>query len=240
LNAPDATIHRRISASQQWAYIAIFALSIALAAGGRWLIYKYDLHSAQRAYTENFRNTVEPQFKEPFYGISAQIDLQKWFSGGAEDVVAKANLVALNETISLTLQPKSTGYDCSPSNITQYQVLLDAPGFTTDIIGASLRSRKALIDPVCSVSKVPPPAAPSWRWNLTATQPGDHVITILFEALGKNQQLYESRLVDIPVTIPKPPEPFSAYVGVGSGIVTILAGLFGLWTSWQSRPHPSA
>jgi hypothetical protein len=239
LNSTDARLHRN-SASRWLAYLAIFALFIALAAGARWAIYEYDLYSAQRAYAENFNTNVEPVFRQPLYGISAEIDLQKWFSGGAEDIVTKADLVALNETISLTLQPQSTGYDCGASNIAQYQVLLDAPGFTTEIIGASIRSRQALIDPVCSVSKVPPPAPPSWRWNLTATQPGDHVITILFEAIDKNQQLYQSRLVDIPVTIPQPPESFSAYVGIGSGFVTILAGLFSLWTSCQTRPDNSS
>jgi hypothetical protein len=237
VTAPHVTFRRRGSASQRWSYVALIALFIALAAAARWAIYEYDLKQAQQAYKTNFKTTVETQLTQPFYGISVQIDLLKWFSGGYQDIVESASSVALNETISLTLQPQSTGNDCSSSNIDEYEVLLDAPGFATEIIGDSVRSRQALLAPVCSVSKEAPPAAPPWRWNLTASQPGDHVITVLFEALDKNKQLVESRVINIPVSVPAPPESFSAYVGIGSGIVTILATLFGFWESLRNKPR---
>jgi hypothetical protein len=240
MTAPHVTLHRADSASQRWSYVALIALFIALAAAARWGIYDYNLRQAQQAYSKNFKNTVETQLTQPFYGISAQIDLQKWFSGGSQDIVGSANLVALNETISLTLLPQSTGSDCSSSsNINEYEVVLDAPGFTFEIIGDSVRSRQALLAPVCSVSKEAPPAAPPWRWNLTANQSGDHVITVLFEALDKNKQLVESRVINIPVSVPAPPESFSAYVGVGSGIVAILATLFKVWESLRGKPRRS-
>jgi hypothetical protein len=239
VTTPHVTVHRDDPASQRWVFVALVALFIAIAAAARWVTYEYDLNQAQQAYRKNFRTTVETQLTQPFYGISAQIDLQKWFSGGSQDIVESANLVALNETISLTLQPQSTGNDCSSSNINEYKVVLDAPGFMTDIIGDSVRSRQALLAPVCSVSKEAPPTASPWRWNLTANQPGDHVITVLFQALDKNSQLVESRVINIPVSVPTPPESISAYIGIGSGIITILAALFGFWEKLRSKPRGS-
>jgi hypothetical protein len=237
VTAPQVPVHHHGLGSQRWSYVALIGLFIALAAAARWGIYEYDLKQAQQAYRKNFNRTVETQLTQPFYGISAQIDLLRWFSGGYQHIVESASSVALNETISLTLQPQSTGDDCSPSKIYEYEVSLDAPGFTFEIIGDPVRSRQALLAPVCSVSKEAPPLAPPWRWNLTASEPGDHVITVLFQALDKNKQLVESRVIDIPVSVPAPPESFSAYVGVGGGIVTILATLFGFWENLRDKPR---
>ena len=68
-----------------------------------------------------------------------------------------------------------------------------------------------------------------------ATQPGDHVITLLLLALDKNRSIIDSREVDIPVSIPQPPS-LSSDIGIISVILTIITGVIGLWEKYRKKP----
>jgi len=109
--------------------------------------------------------------------------------------------IDLYETITLTLQPLTTGAGCSTSAVSSYAVLLDAPGFTVDRIGAAERTREALLAPSCSLAAQAPLAPAPWRWNLMPTLPGNHVITLVLQALDKHGAVLNTREDDIPVIV---------------------------------------
>jgi hypothetical protein len=69
-----------------------------------------------------------------------------------------------------------------------------------------------------------------------ATQPGNHVVTLLMQALDKSGTVVDSREVDIPVFVPTPPQPFAANIGLISVLVTIVTGLIGVWERFKSKP----
>jgi hypothetical protein len=143
-----------------WFIVAAIAASVTIAAGLlQWMTYQRDLKAAAQAYRFNH---VEVVLTQPsFDGISTQIEGDRWLPTGPSDIVKNPDSIALYDTITLKLRALPTGSDCSPSNIVAYQVLVDAPGFTVDKIGDSLRSRKMLLASACSLAaKAPPPAEP--------------------------------------------------------------------------------
>ena len=154
---------------------------------------------------------------------------------GPSDIVKNPKSIALYDTITLKLHALPTGSDCSPSDIVAYEVLVDAPGFTVDKIGDALRSRKTLLASACSLSPKAPPSAEPWRWNLMATTPGNHVVTLLMQALDKNNNVVDSREVDIPVFVPTPPQTLAANIGLISVLVTIVSGMIGLWQRYKGK-----
>ncbi len=228
----------KATASRAWFIVAGLAAFVAISAGVlQWLNYQKDLKNAAQAYRFSH---VEVVLNQPsFDGISTQIEGDKWLPTGPSDIVKNPDSIALYDTITLKLKPLATGADCSPSNIDAYQVLLDAPGFTVDKIGNTARSRAMLLAPACSLAKKAPPPAEPWRWNLMATQPGNHVVTLLMQALDKSGTVVDSREVDIPVFVPTPPEPFAANIGLISVLVTIVTGLIGVWERFKSKPSPT-
>lgn len=152
--------------SRAWFIVAAVAAFVALSAGVlQWVNYHNDLKNAAQAYRFSH---VEVVLNQPaFQGISTQIEGDKWLPSGPTDIVKNPESISLYDTITLKLKPLATGADCSPSDVVAYQVLLDAPGFTVDKIGDTVRSRQMVLAPACSVAKkVPPPAEP-WRWNLS-------------------------------------------------------------------------
>jgi hypothetical protein len=221
--------------ARTWFAITAIAASFALAGGWNWWTYQQKLQAAAKAY--RFKHVEISLTQPPFRGLSTQIGGQKWLTDGPQDIVSDPQPIALNETISLELTPLTTGTSCSPSDITAYEVDVNAPGFTVDGIGDALKSRPALIAPACSLSQTPPPPVPPWRWNLLADQPGDQVITLVLQALDKNGQVVELREVDIPVFVPTPPEPASGYIGAAGVVISILATCIGLWEKFRRKPY---
>jgi hypothetical protein len=61
---------------------------------------------------------------------SAQIDGLKYSLAEQKDIVKQPDSIKLDETISLSLRPLATGAGCSPSNVDNYRVVLDAPAIT--------------------------------------------------------------------------------------------------------------
>ena len=234
MNATPAPPHQRHSSSRTWFVVAAVAAVVTLAAGVQWWSYQRDLNAAAQAY--RFKTVEIALTQPPFNGISTQIDGNKWLPSGPQDIVRNPESIALYETITLALRPLTTGTGCAPSNIDGYQVLVDAPGFMVDKIGDATRSRQALIAPECNLSPKPPPPAPAWRWNLMATEPGNHVITLVLQALDRDQRVVDSREVDIPVVVPTPPQSLSANIGLMGVIITIASGLIGLWERFRRKP----
>ena len=221
--------------SRAWFIVAGLAAFVAIAAGVvQWVNYQRDLRDAAQAYRFSH---VEVVLNQPsFDGISTQIEGDKWLPTGPSDIVKNPESISLYDTITLKLKPLATGADCSASDIVSYQVLLDAPGFTVDKIGDNLRSRRMLLAPACSLAKKAPPAAEPWRWNLMATQPGNHVVTLLMQALDKGGTVVDSREVDIPVFVPTPPQSAAANIGLISVLVTIVTALIGVWERFRPKP----
>jgi hypothetical protein len=199
----------------------------------QWLGYER-LREANQAYRFTHADIVLTQ--PPFNSISTQIRVDKWLPDGPQDIIKDPAPIALYDTIRLTLQPLSTGSQCSPSNIVSYEVLADAPGFTIDRIGDALRPRAAVLAPACSLAAKAPPAAAPWRWNLMAIQPGNHVVTLLLLALDKNHNVVDSREADIPLFVPSAPQSFAANVGLVSVFITIVTALIGLWERFRPKP----
>ncbi|MGC1381220.1 MAG: hypothetical protein WA814_09410 [Candidatus Baltobacteraceae bacterium] len=221
--------------SRAWFIVAAVAAIVALGAGAlQWVGYQKDLRDAAQAY--RFKHVEVVLNQPPFGGISTQIEGEKWLPSGPSDIVKDPESISLYDTITLKLQPLAMGADCSPSDIAAYQVLLDAPGFTVDKLGDALRSRQTLLAPACSVSRKAPPPAEPWRWNLMATQPGNHVVTLLMQALDKNRTVIDSREVDIPVFVPTPPQTLASNIGLISVLVTIVTALIGLWERFRPKP----
>jgi hypothetical protein len=226
--------HPRAGAARAWFIVAGIAAAIAIVAVVQWWSYQRELKTAAQAY--RFSHVEVLLTQPPFNGISTQIEGDRWLSDGPQDIVRNPESIALYDTITLKLQPWPTGSSgCSASNIVSYDVLVDAPGFTVDKLGDTSRSRAALLAPACSVAVSAPPSATPWRWNLMATQPGNHVVTLLLLARDKNQSIVDSREVDIPVFVPTPPQTLGADIGVISVIVTVLATLVGLWQRFRPR-----
>jgi hypothetical protein len=230
---PIGAPSRRSSSARVWFLIAAVAAIVTLAAGAQWWSYQQELRNAAQAY--RFKTVEVALTQPPFNGISTQIDGDKWLPDGPKDIVKDPESIALYETITFTLRPLTTGTGCSASNIDSYQVLVDAPGFTVDKIGDAVRSRQMLLAPICDLSAKAPPPAPAWRWNLMANVPGNHVITLVLQALDRNGSVVDSREVDIPVFVPAPPQPLSANIGILGVIVTIATGLIGLWERFRKR-----
>lgn len=229
--------HPRLPSSRVWFVIAVVAAAVTLVAGAQWWRYESALSDAARDYRFN---TVEVGLTQPpFDGIVTQIDGDKWLPDGPRDIVRDPESIALYETITLTLKPLTTGSGCSNSPIDSYQVLVDAPGFTVDKIGDATRSRQMLLAPQCDLSSKEPPPAPAWRWNLMANLPGNHVITLVLQAMDKNSHVLDSREVDIPVVVPEPPQPLSANIGLIGAVVTVATGMIGLWERFKRKPPPS-
>jgi hypothetical protein len=234
---PIVAPSRRSSSARIWFLIAAVASIVTLAAVAQGWSYQKGLRDAEiRAQAYRFKNVEVALNQPPFNGISTQINVDRWLPEGPRDIVRDPESIALNETITLGLQPLITGTGCSPSNVDSYNVLVDAPGFAVDKIGDAIRSREMLLAPICSLSTNPPPPAPAWRWNLMATVPGNHVITLMLQALDKNESVVDSREVDIPVIVPDPPQPLSVNIGIVGGVVTIATGLIGLWERFRKRP----
>lgn len=224
--------------SRVWFIVAAIAAVVTVAAGAlQWYTYQKDLNDAAKAYRFNH---VEVVLTQPsFDGISTQIEGDRWLPNGPSDIVKNPESIALYDTITLKLHALPTGSDCSSSNIVAYQVLLDAPGFTVDKIGDALRSRKMLLASACSLSSKAPPAAEPWRWNLMATTPGNHVVTLLMQALDNNKNVIDSREVDIPVFVPTPPQTLAANIGLISVLVTIVTAMIGLWERYRPKSADS-
>jgi hypothetical protein len=221
----------RPPSSRVWFIVAGLAAVVALIAGAQWWSYEKALNDAAKAYRFN---VVEVGLTQPaFNGITTQISGDRYLSDGPEDIVADPKPIALYETITLKLSALNTGAGCAPSNIQAFAVLVDAPGFTVDRIGDASRSRQMILGPQCSLSATPPTAAPPWRWNLMPTTPGNHVITLVLQALDKSQRVIDSREVDIPVFVPTPPEPFSTYFGLLGVVVTVITALIGFWEKFR-------
>jgi hypothetical protein len=213
--------------SRMWFIVASLAAVITAIAWGHWWQYQRESRAAAQALAFN---KVEIQLTQPaFAGITAQIDGLKYSLAEQKDIVKQPDSIKLDETISFSLRPLATGAGCSPSNIDNYRVVLDAPAFTVDPIGDGSRSRGFLIAASCDLSPQPPPVPAPWRWNLLATRAGNHLITLSLQALDKNGQVVESRVVDIPVTILAQPQSLSTVIGVFGGVVAIVTGLIGLW-----------
>ena len=68
-----------------------------------------------------------------------------------------------------------------------------------------------------------------------AVQPGNHVVTLLMEALDKNESVIDSREVDIPVFVPTPPQTLASDIGLISVVVTILTAMIGLWERFRPK-----
>lgn len=228
---PNPNLHAR--SSRIWFVIAAIAGLIALVAAFQWWKYQADLRAAAQAYRFNHVEVVLTQ--PPFNGLSTQIEGDRWLPDGPRDIVKNPESIALWDTITLKLEPLPTGSGCSSSNVAGYEVLVDAPGFTVDKLGDALRSRATLIAPACSLAATAPPAAQPWRWNLMATEPGNHVVTLLMLAVDKKQNVVDSREVDVPVFVPNPPQPIAADIGLMSVIVTIATGTIGLWERLRAK-----
>ena len=224
--------------SRAWFIVAAVAAFVALSAGVlQWVNYQKDLKNAAQAYRFSH---VEVVLNQPaFQGLTTQIEGDKWLPSGPTDIVKNPESISLYDTITLKLKPLATGADCSPSDVVSYQVLLDAPGFTVDKIGETVRSRQMVLAPACSLAKKAPPPAEPWRWNLMATQSGNHVVTLLMQALDKSGTVIDSREVDIPIFVPTPPQGLGASVGLISVLVTILTALIGLWERFRGKPAGS-
>lgn len=220
------------SSARIWFAIAIIAAIVSAAVYVQWWNYKQELKLAAIRF-----NSVEVALTQPpFDDITTQIDSQTFLPEGPQDVLEHPESIALYETITLGLRPLATGTSCARSNIDAYQVLVDAPGFTVDKIGDATRSRQALLAQECSLGAKAPPPTPAWRWNLMATRPGNHVITLVFQALDKQQHVVDSRVVDIPIVVPAPPEPLSANIALVGVVISITTGLVGLWEHFRNRP----
>ncbi len=224
----------RRSSSRIWFAIAAIAAIVAGIVGVRWWLYDRDIQLAAKAY--RFNSVEIALTQPPFNDITTQIDGSKWLPNGPQDIVKDPESIALYETITLALRPLTTGTGCSGSTIVAYQVLVDAPGFTVDRIGDAARTRQTLLAPECSLGAKAPPPAPPWRWNLMATEPGNHVITMVLQALDRQQHVVDSREVDIPVFVPTPPEPISSNIGLIGIVVSITTGLVGLWERFRKTP----
>jgi hypothetical protein len=234
VSAEPEDAHQSARSGRVWFIVAGVAAVITLIACFQWWKYQAALRAAAQAYRFNHVEIVLTQ--PPFNGISTQIEGDKWLPDGPKDIVKDPESIALYDTITLKLQPLPTGPDCSASNIHAYDVQVDAPGFTVDTIGGTLRSRTMLVAPACSLASKAPPAPEPWRWNLMATEPGNHVVTLLLLAMDKNQDVIDSREVDVPVFVPNPPEPLTAYIGFISILVTIVTGIIGLWERFRPKP----
>jgi hypothetical protein len=68
-----------------------------------------------------------------------------------------------------------------------------------------------------------------------ATTPGNHVVTLLMQALDNNRNVVDSREVDIPVFVPIPPQTLATNVGLISVLVTIVTALIGIWERYRVR-----
>lgn len=231
MSASAVTPHARSSA-RIWFAIAIIAAMVAAAVGVQWWNYERQIKLAAIRF-----NSVELALTQPpFDDITTQIDSQTFLPDGPRDVLQHPEAIALYETITLGLRPLATGTSCASSNIDAYQISVDAPGFTVDKIGDAIRSRQALLAQACSLGAKAPPPTPAWRWNLMATRPGNHVITLVFQALDKQQHVVDSRVVDIPIVVPAPPEGLSANIALIGVVISITTGLVGLWERLRSRP----
>ncbi len=234
MSAREPVTRPKAPPSRVWFIVASIAAVVTIAAGVlQWVAYQKDLNAAAQAYRFNH---VEVVLTQPsFDGISTQIEGDRWLPTGPSDIVKNPKSIALYDTITLKLHALPTGSDCSPSDIVAYEVLVDAPGFTVDKIGDALRSRKTLLASACSLSPKAPPSAEPWRWNLMATTPGNHVVTLLMQALDKNNNVVDSREVDIPVFVPTPPQTLAANIGLISVLVTIVSGMIGLWQRYKGK-----
>lgn len=233
MNAAVAAAHPKARSSRVWFLAAAVAALVAIVAWWQWWSYQNDLQAAAKAYRFKYVEVVLTQ--PPFEGIATQIEGDKWLADGPRDIVREPDPIALYDTITLKLEPLTTGTQCAPSNILTYDVVVDAPGFTVDNLGNAARSRADLLAPACSLAAKPPPSPAPWRWNLMATRPGNHVVTMLLTALDKNQNIVDSREVDIPVFVPSPPLTLAAVIGLVSTAATIVATLIGLWQRFRPK-----
>ena len=219
-----------------WFIAAGVAAMIAVIAGSLWYKNASELDAAAQAY--RFKTVEVNLTQPPFDGISTQIAGYRWLSTGPLDIVKSPQPIDLYETITLTLQPLTTGSGCSTSAVSSYAVLLDAPGFTVDRIGAAERTREALLAPSCSLAAQAPPAPAPWRWNLMPTLPGNHVITLVLQSLDKHGAVLNTREDDIPVIVLGQTNSLSAYIGIAGGLVAIVTGLLGVWEKFRGTPAP--
>jgi hypothetical protein len=234
VSATDPTSRSKSASSRVWFTVAAIAALVALTAGVlQWLAYQRELKNAAQAYRFNHVEVVLTQ--PPFDGISTQIEGNRWLPDGPSDIVKDPESIALYDTITFELHPLATGSDCSSSNVVAYEVLVDAPGFTVDRLGDAVRTRNMLLAAACSLSAKEPPPPEPWRWNVMAVQPGNHVVTLLMEALDKNESVIDSREVDIPVFVPTPPQTLASDIGLISVVVTILTAMIGLWERFRPK-----
>jgi hypothetical protein len=235
-NPPSAFKHH----SYPWFILAAIAAIIAVISGIQWLNYQQDQINGTQLY--HFQRAEDQLSRPPFDDITASIEVDKYrASPDAEDIVKTKASLALYETTTFKLRPLLTGGSgaCSPSNIAEYEALIDAPGFVVDRIGDPYRSRQALLASACSLSPKAPPTPAPWVWNVMATRSGTHVVTVLLLALDKHRNAVDSNEIDIPVYIPAPPEPLSADIGVLAVIVGIVTSLIGMWQRLRRKTEAS-
>ncbi len=226
-----------------WFILAAIAMIVAVISGAQWWNYEQDRLNGTQLY--HFRQAEDQLSRPPFEDITASIEVDKYQAKpAAEDIVKTKASLGLYETATFKLRPLLTGGSgaCSPSNVDQYEALIDAPGFVVDRIGDALRSRQALLASACSLAQTAPPTPAPWVWNVMATRSGTHVVTLLLLALDKHRNTVNSNEIDIPVYIPNPPEPLSADIGVIAVIVGIVTSVIGIWQHLrhESKANQSA